>query len=94
MTIPHIPLGNGVNGTTHYERLSPTVLRLDHTLGPHARRRRAAWRDWLIDVLAMAALLLGAIGSLAVLVGFAVGMFLFIHALAELARRLTGGGVS
>jgi hypothetical protein len=41
------PTTNGVSHGSHYERLSPTVLRLDRTLGPHLHHQRALpWR-WL-----------------------------------------------
>jgi len=51
------PPTNGVSHGTHYERLSPTVLRLDRTLGPHLHRRHRglSW-GWLLALVCVVAL--------------------------------------
>lgn len=59
-TLPHVPLGHGVNGThAHYERLSRDVLRLDHTV-PHVNhRRRRGFGFWLQVPIAIVLLVTG-----------------------------------
>lgn len=61
MTIEHLP--NGVSHGSRYTLLSPTVLRLDRTLGPHVHHQRVLpWR-WFFLMVFVAVMFWAGVGA-------------------------------